>query len=154
MSAAAPLMTIEQKGVPQATKHLHELGERGSDIRRVSEKLRTVYRESNKRRFAGRLGRWAPLDEDTVARKHRQGLSSRTMVATGALEKSLTAPRAKNQIDERGKEFMRFGTTLFYARMSDKGTKTQPKRKLVQLTPKDRKKIVGYIERYIAKAQT
>lgn len=153
MSAAAPLMSIESKGVPQATKHLHELGERGSDVRRVSEKIRSVYRESNRKRFGG-YARWKPLDDDTIESKRKQGLDTRVLRRTGALEKSLTAARASNQIDERGKEIMRFGTTLFYARMTDKGTKHQPKRKLIGISKKDKEKIVGYIERYIAKAQT
>jgi len=148
-----PAMTVETRGVAKTVTDLEKLGDRASDVRRVSEKIRGVYRRSNEKRFGG-YARWKPLDEDTIARKQRDGLDTRVERATGALQKSLTAARASDQVDLRTPQELRFGTTLFYARWQDKGTKTQPKRKLISISKADKKTIVGYIERWVARAQS
>jgi hypothetical protein len=144
--------SIEARGVGKAVTDLHKVGERGSDVRRVSEKVRSVYRDSNRKRFAG-YARWKALDEDTLERKRRAGQDTRINRQSGALEKSLTAARANDQIDVREPTVLRFGSTLFYARWQDKGTKTQPKRKLIAISKRDKEKIIGLIERFVARNQ-
>lgn len=148
-----PGMTIEARGVGKTVSDLEKLGERGSDVRRVSEKVRAVYRKSNEKRFGG-YARWKPLDAETVERKRRNAQDERVERQSGALHKSLTSARASGQIDIREKEVMRFGSTLFYARWQDKGTKTQPKRKLISISKRDKETIVGLITRYVARNQT
>ena len=49
---------------------------------------------------------------------------------------------------------MRFGTTLFYARFHDLGTKTIPRRKLIELTPAEHHEIAVEVDRYIERGQT
>ena len=150
----APQPMIEVRGARKAAVDLAELGERGSDIRRVSEKVRAIYRKSNERRFASMgLGSWSPLADSTKERKRRGGYDARAMRRTGALERSLTAPRASDQVDRRDKTEFRFGTTLPYAGYHDSGTGGEKKRELVELTPAERHEVSRLISAYIAKAQ-
>lgn len=148
----APQPTIEVRGARKAAVDLTELGERGSDIRRVSEKVRAVYRKSNERRFASMgLGSWPGLADSTIERKRRGGYDPRAMRRTGALERSLVSPRAADQIDRRDKTEFRFGTTLSYAGYHDTGTGGEKKRELVELTSSERLEVSTLIREYIAK---
>lgn len=144
-------MIVESKGVPEAVTDLRALAERGSDIRRVSEQVRSVYRRSNERRFDGSAG-WAGLAESTRERKTREGLDSRPMRATGALYRALTEPRASGQVDEREPTEFRFGVSLYYAHFS-RGTKTEPERDLIDLSVRERHEIDDLISTYVSKGR-
>jgi hypothetical protein len=145
---------LEVRGARKAAVDLAELGERGSDIRRVSEKVRSIYRRSNERRFASNgLGSWPPLADSTVERKLRGGYDPRPMRRTGDLERALTAPRASDQIDRRDRTEFRFGTTLPYAGYHDSGTGGEKKRELVELTASERNQISDLISAYVARAE-
>ena len=142
---------VHEKGATEAAVDLRRLGERGSDIRRVSEKVRTVYRRSNDRRYqTGGLGSWAPLADTTLERKARDGYGAMPpMMRTRALYKSLTAARASDQVDVRDPTAFRFGTTVPYAGAA--GAAGGKKRRLIDLTASEEREINGYISRYIAK---
>ena len=146
-----PEPSIEVRGVRQAAVDLTQLGERGSDIRKVSEKVRSVYRRSNEERFgSGGRGRWAELAPSTKRRKARDALDPRTLRATGALYRSLTAPRAANQVDRRDPTEFRFGTTVPYAGYHNFG-KGRMHRDLIELTSGERDQISKLISDYIAR---
>ncbi len=114
--AAGPQPSIEVHGAAKAAVDLRQMGERSSDIRRVSEKVRSVYRKSNERRFdSAGYGSWPPLDPETSRQKADAGQDPRPLRATGALYKALTAPRARGQIDRRDRDEFRFGTDLRYS---------------------------------------
>ena len=148
----APQPTIEVRGARKAAIDLHELGERGSDIRRVSEKVRAIYRKSNERRFGSNgLGAWPELADSTKDRKRRGGYDPRPMRRSGALERSLTSPRAAEQIDRRDKTEFRFGTTLGYAAYHDTGTGGEKRRELLELTAAERNEVSRLISEYVAK---
>lgn len=140
----APVPTVTVKGADKAAVNLRDLGDRGSDIRRVSEKVRSVYRKSNLRHFDGD-NRWKPLAPLTVERKAREGLDPRTLRASGALLKSLTAPRASGQVDVREKTEFRFGTSVPYAQYQN------PTRDLIDLSHSERRTITDLISAYVAK---
>jgi hypothetical protein len=145
---------IEIRGARKAAVDLAELGERGSDIRRVSEKVRAIYRKSNERRFASNgLGAWPELADSTKQRKLAGGYDPRPMRRSGALERALTSPRASDQIDRRDKTEFRFGTTLTYAQYHDAGTGGEKKRELVELTASEREQVSTLIRDYIHRAQ-
>lgn len=145
---------IEVRGQRKAAIDLRQLGERSSDIRRVSEKVRSIYRKSNERRFdTSGSGTWPPLAADTKERKARAGLDPRPMRATGALYRSLTSPRASDQVDRRDPTEFRFGTTLPYARFHDLGTGGEKKRELIELTPAEQHQIRKIVSAYIARAE-
>lgn len=149
MTGAQP--TVEVHGAKQAAVDLKALGDRASDIRRLSERVRSIYRKSNERRFSGGAG-WPPLDPDTIERKQRAGYVSGIERRTGALHRALTSARAADQIDVRDPTEFRFGTTLRYAKFQQ-GTKTQPPRDLIDLTPAERRQIDELISKWIARGQ-
>lgn len=151
----APQPSIEIRGARKAAVDLAELGERGSDIRRVSEKVRSIYRRSNARRFASSgLGSWPALADSTVERKAREGSSGPPMVRSGDLMRALTSPRAADQVDRRDRTEFRFGTTLPYAVYHDSGTGGEKKRELVELTANERAQVSRLISAYVARAET
>jgi hypothetical protein len=144
-------LDIEQRGAGKAAADLRQLGGRASDLRRVSEKVRSVYRASNERRFDTRgRGRWRALDPETLARKQDPRINR----DTSALYRSLTSARSAGQIDEREPTEFRFGTEVDYALYVDRGTSYQPARKLIELTPSERKDITTLIGGYIAEEKT
>jgi hypothetical protein len=154
MSPAPSSVSIEQHGAAQAAVDLRELGDRGSDIRRVSEKVRRVYRDSNERRFATQgLGSWPSLADSTDDRKAREGADVRPMRRSGALYRALTSARANDQIDVRERTEFRFGTTLPYAGYHDSGTGGEKRRELVELTPAERRQVDELIEAWIARSR-
>jgi hypothetical protein len=140
-------MTIESRGLPKAVHTLHTVGERAGDVRPLVDRVRRVYLRSNARHFGSG---WAPLAESTVERKQSQRLDSRPEVATGALYRSLTQEKAKGQTKRKKKSEFRFGSRLFYAAWQQ-GTKTQPKRDLIKLSPADLDEIDRIIEHWISK---
>ena len=145
-----PTMTVETRGVPKAVHDLHTVGQRAGDVRPLVDSVRRVYLRSNERNF-GKLG-WPALAESTAERKARQGLDSRAEVASGALYRSLTAERAKGQTKRKKKSEFRFGSRLFYAAWQQ-GTKTQPARDMIHLSPTDLAQIDAIIERWITQGR-
>lgn len=144
---------IEAQGVEKASGDLDALGKRAQRVTRdVSYKVRTVFRKSEERRFEREGPGWPRLADSTVERKARQGLDRRMLIATGDLYRSLTAPRASNQIDQRQPDEFRFGTTVSYAGYHDTGTGV-PKRDLIDLSVKERRSIDQAIRDYITKGQ-
>ena len=150
----APQTTLEVRGAAKAAADLAELGERGSDIRRVSEKIRAIYRQSNARRFGSSgLGSWPALADSTVERKQAGGYPAQTLVRSGDLERALTASRASDQIDRRDPTEFHFGTTLPYAGYHDTGSGGEKKRELVELTASEREQVSNLISAYVARAE-
>jgi hypothetical protein len=145
-----PSLTIETKGVESTVLDLVGITERAGDIRPLTDKLRAIYLRSNERHW-GR--NWPALADSTVQRKSQQGLSPSPEIASGALRKALTEKRAKGQRTRRKKDELRFGTSLFYARWQQ-GTKTQPERDLIDLTPSDLHAMNAAVEDYVAKGRT
>lgn len=143
---------FQVRGDKKAAVDLRKVGERGSDIRRVSEKVRRVYRDSNERRFGG-YGHWPANAPATLEKKTRLGQDMRVERATGALYRSLTSARAAGQVDVRNPQEFRFGTDLPYARYQQ-GTRHQPARDLIELSPAERKKVSDLISAYIARSET
>lgn len=145
---------VEEKGVGKTVTDLKALEFRARGVKRVSEQVRSVFRESEVRQFAteGR-GRWPRLADSTRERKSRQGLSLRTMHATDTLYRSLTATRASGQIDRRSEDELRFGTTVYYARFHQRGQGV-PQRPLIDIQPNERQRMRDIIRAYIAKGDT
>jgi len=145
--AAAPKIVVETKGVEKAELNLRELGVRAKDIRPLTRDLSRIFEHSTKKRFEG-SAHWPPLAESTLERKSAEGLDHGILRATDSLYKSLTNPGDKNAV-RKGKpgEFV-FGTKLRHGRFA-KGTKTQPKRELINLTAQERREAAKTISSYI-----
>lgn len=78
--------------------------------------------------------RWAPLSDSRKEQKDKAGLSDEPEVATGKYKDSITRPGAEGQVHEIADDTLRLGTEVWYARFQ-KGTKHQPKRPGMRLTP-------------------
>jgi len=145
---------IEQRGAGVAAKHLADMGKRARAPKDASYRVRTIFRKAEESRFSSAgAGTWKPLAETTRQLKAERGHDPRILRATNALYKSLTAPRARDQIDDRDRQdAWRFGTTVPYAIYHDTG-RGVPKRKLIDLTSSERKAIDDEIGKYIATGQ-
>jgi hypothetical protein len=143
-------MSIEVLGAGKATLDMLALGARASDIRPIAEPIRTVVRKSSESTFDQKPN-WPPLSQDTIERKQRQGIDVRAERGkTGALYRSLTAPRARGQIDRREADVLRFGSKIWYAGFQQ-GTIFQPRRDLIQLSWIERQIIDRIISRWVSK---
>jgi phage gpG-like protein len=142
---------IEAKGVHKTHTALVNVGKRADDVRPAFQDVRAVVRESNEARFGSKGGgSWPPLKESTKATKARRKQDPRVLRASGALFKSLTATRAKGQVNRKKPDVFRIGTSLYYARFHDLGEGGVPKRKLMDLTDSDMRAINTKLEDFIA----
>jgi phage gpG-like protein len=141
---------IEARGIERATHALNGVSKRAGDIRDSSYKIRTIFRNAEKERFASNgRGSWDGLADSTKEYKARENQDPRVLRASNALYKSLTAPRAREQIDARERDELRFGTEVPYAVFHDQG-RGVPTRTLIDLTPQERRRIDVALEKYIA----
>ncbi len=107
-------------GDHEAAKRLQRIGDRAVDARPVFREITQLLVGYERKRFDLEGPGWEPLSPSTVARKARLGQPPTPMVATGALERSLTSLGGANQRLEVERDEMVFGTTLFYARFHQK----------------------------------
>lgn len=142
---------VEQRGAGVAAKHLADMGKRARAPKDASYKVRSIFRKAEAKRFDTKgAGTWKPLADSTRRNKAERNHDPRILRATNALYKSLTAPRASGQIDERDRtDQWRFGTSVPYAAFHDTG-RGVPKRKLIDLTGTERKAIDDEIGKFIA----
>lgn len=149
-----PDAAVDEHGAKRAATHLSQMGKRSRDVRDASYKIRTIFRKAEEARFAssGR-GTWRALKTATRERKARAGLDPRTLRASNALYRSLTAPRARDQVDERRPDSLRFGTSVPYAGFHDAG-RGVPKRQLIDLSPSERDDVERALEEYITRGDT
>src|SRR5262249_25529739 len=142
--------SIEVHGLGNALKSIATMGTRAKDIRPARDPVRRIFLESNKRHLAS--PGWEPLAQTTIDEKHAKGLPSKPEYRTGALYRSLTEQKAKGQKNAGGKTKMVFGSRLFYAAWQQ-GTKHQPKRDLIDLSPADRKRMADKLSKYVSRGQ-
>jgi|tagenome__1003787_1003787.scaffolds.fasta_scaffold20364586_1 hypothetical protein len=142
----------EVLGAEAAAHDLEMVGVRARDVRGISYKVRTVFRKAEEARFDRQGPGWPDLAEATKQRKARQGLSPRTMRAKNVLYRSLTSPRAADQVDRREQTEMEFGTSVPYAHWHEQG-KGVPQRKLIDLSQRERNAIDEAIGEFIASGQ-
>jgi hypothetical protein len=139
---------VEVRGLAHALRTINSMGERAKDIRPTKDRVRSIYLESNRRHLSS--PGWAPLSDETIERKQRQGLDSQPERATGALYRSLTEQRAKGQRTNVSRSRLRFGSRLFYAPWQQ-GTKSQPTRDQISLTTSERERMARILSRYVSR---
>jgi len=139
------------KGVDLVHQRLEGVSDRAADARPAMRLVRDLMQDSNKKQFASggsHLGTpWAPDAPSTLARKAGKGQDIRPNRATGALEASLTGGKGKRS--SATKTSARAGTSLFYGRFAQTGTKRAPKRAIVGLGEADQRKAREIVLRYI-----
>lgn len=127
-------VAIDVDGLDVAESTLDRLRGRASDLRAPLTQIGSELLRASRQQF--RTGRgWRRLSAATRARKARQGLDPRRLVATGALERSLTRTSAARVSSAD----LTFGTTVFYARFHSGGTGRIPRRRPVTVRPAQRR---------------
>jgi hypothetical protein len=120
---------------------LRRLVVRAGEPRREFESLLDQLIEAERLRFAGTGARWRKLAPSTVREKARLGLDPRPMSRTGQLRDSLSVkgnPRMRVKI---GPGWLRFGTTVWYARFHQRGAGV-PKRTVIGLTRVQKRQVM------------
>lgn len=127
------------------------LSERAKDARPALRQVRDVMESGIKHQFASQgsyFGTpWAPLKPTTLAKKAQKGEDLRTLRATGALEASLSGGKGKRRGVTRTSA--RTGTSIFYGRFAQSGTKRQPARKIVGMSKADKLRAMEMLETYV-----
>jgi hypothetical protein len=91
-------------------------------------------------------GGWAPLKPRTIARKAALGLDSRILRETQALFRSVTEQSSPDAVFDVNADSMVFGTSDRKAIFHQKGTDRMPKRKVVDLTERNRRAVVKIVQ--------
>ena len=119
---------VETRGVRRQRERIDSLGERMEDLRPAGDRVLDELAAAEQRHFNALP--WPPLAKSTRDRKHRQGLPSRRMHASGLLERTMTGrgavARRHGQLNRRGRSSVLFGikrgrVDIFYARFHQKG---------------------------------
>lgn len=140
---------IEAKpiGFKELKANLEAAAARGKDPKPAFQDIADDIRSAEKQ-YLGRV-RWAPLSPEYAARKARQGKGSQVGVLTGNLLESLTNPSHRYHVEKITDDSLVVGTKNPVARLFDKGTSKQPKRKLVRLSPKNRRQMLQTLTDYL-----
>jgi phage gpG-like protein len=142
-------MVVQAKatGMKELRANLAAAAERGVKPQPVLREVADDFRQAE-RAYLGRV-RWTPLSLQYAARKARNGHSTRPGVLTGRLLNSLTSESDRYHYERVTDEGLEVGTKNPVARLFDKGTSRQPKRKLIRLSPRDRRGMLTTITDYL-----
>jgi len=141
--------SVTHTGDKQAAASVHAVGERGGDLRGAAAKVRTIVRQAQEQRFdSAGFGRWPALKQSTIENKARTNSDRRPLRKTGALYRSLTAARARGQVDDRKRDSLAFGTNLPYARFHQQG-KGVPQRELESFPTRIDRELTRAMDEYV-----
>lgn len=95
-------------------------------------------------------GRWAPLASSTIAERVAKGYGlGPTLVREDDLIDSLTIPGASYNITRITSVALEAGTVIPYARFHQYGTRRMPARKVIDLTPIDRRRWAWLVQEHL-----
>jgi hypothetical protein len=144
---------LQVDGLREATARLDVIGERARRPEPALHSPHTFFdlRESEKRKFA--RGGWRRDKPEWVAEKRRRNLDTRTLRATGKLERTLTTEAgsltfsAYNGVLTWG--IPRGLSELYYAQALAKGAGKTPARRMVVIDRVAREGIAARVGRYV-----
>jgi phage gpG-like protein len=141
---------IEARGVDKAVANIAALAVRAQDLKPVGRQVADIANRSTEQRFQSKgAGTWPPLAPATVEQKARAGQPAQPLVDTGRLHQAMTRQQAKQTSEG---ELTISGTDVPpYAGYIDAGTSRMPARKIVDLTPSDRRQIATAVSDYLVK---
>lgn len=123
------------------------------DLRPIWRALLPYMRRATERTFAtrgGRIGeRWAPLSRPYAARKARVFPGQPILRATDAMFRSFTVAGAENAVEEIDAQSLTYGSRDPKARYHQDGTPRMPQRKILDVTPADRREIKRLARAYM-----
>ena len=146
-------MSLQPVGFKDLQRELVELAERAGDARPALEQVADEFRQAQRANFAvGGRPRWKPLTPEYAARKAAAGISGGIGVYTGGLRDSLLREGDRYHLSQVRPDELRVGTTNPVARLFNAKHKArnQPKRKVVRLTPADRRGYLDLVQQHLA----
>jgi hypothetical protein len=145
---------LRVEGLKEAVQRIDVVGDRGRRPEPALRANRTLQdlTASERRRFDSQRG-WKRDTPAWIREKRRRGLDSRTLRATGRLERSLTSGagltfKAFNGTLSWG--IPRGRSDLYYAQALAKGTSSTPARRMVVIDKTAKDRISIRVERYVA----
>lgn len=119
---------VKVDGLRDVTDRMSQVAQRAGDLRPVLPRAENRLRQGVARKYASGRG-WRRLSAGTLANKRRLGQPATPLVANGRLRASLTRPSHPDQVVERERYGLRFGTTVYYARFHRSGADNRVTRK-------------------------
>jgi hypothetical protein len=142
-------VSIEVFGEKAVERKLLRYGE-AADMRFFAPEIRQYLFQTEREQFDSEgvsgSGGWAPLKPRTIARKAALGLDSRILRETQALFRSVTEASSPDAVYHADADSMVFGTSDRKAIFHQKGTDRMPRRKVVDLTERNRRAVVKIVQ--------
>jgi len=146
---------MEAKHDEQTARLLAGIAKRGIDmrpaLRLISDELRMA--EDPWFRTKGE-GAWLPLADITREYKAAHGFPSDPLVRTGALGYSLTSNSGTGAVRKTGKDEMRFGTRIRYAKFHAIGGSIPYRKPVIPVDQHTRKRMIDTIQEYALTGKT
>lgn len=135
--------SIEVKNAQQVIANLHNVESRMGDLTKPLKKGGLVMLRSVNLNFdrSGRPITWNPLKISTLRQKLRQGYSSKPLIRTGKMRRSIS-----QQVDSN---ILKIGTAIPYAQHHHFGTRFMAKRRFLMFQEKDVENINTLVLSYI-----
>lgn len=123
------------------------------DLRPLWRALLPYLRKATERTFStrgGRIGeRWTPLTQPYAARKARLFPGQPILRATDAMYRSFVIPGAENAVEEIDAQSLTYGSQDRKARYHQDGTPRMAQRKILEVTPADRREAKRLARAYL-----
>ncbi len=159
MAGATPVagmlgLTFEVAGVPQVARVLGVMMRSVRNLQPAWGEIADDFVKREKRLFQQQgsvqgWDRWAALHPDYEKWKQTHGFSTRILVRTGAVERSLTTRHDRHAVFNAGPLRMEIGTSIPYAGYHQTGTRKMPKREPIRITDTQRRHWVHLIQQFL-----
>lgn len=136
-------------GDKQVSREILRVGEYADNPRPALHAVADFLRKVEWTQFATQgvssSGGWPPLAPSTIAKKGH----SRILWETGTLARSLYSKNSPFHIESVFVKELVFGTRVKYARYHQLGTSKMPRRRPVELTLSQRKRVINIVHRWV-----
>jgi phage gpG-like protein len=149
--STGPVVEVEVVGDKLAADRILQVGRRAENLLPVKPALDVFFHEDEKRRFDLNGPGWLPLDDATVALKEANGWEPGILRRTGEMERALTSggDQVGLSLLAGGGTTLAFGADVPYAHFHQHGTKTMPRRLVIEPTPATVERMTETAQAYI-----
>jgi phage gpG-like protein len=152
-------LKLEVFGETELNRTMLRFTQAVEDMRPAFTNIHTDFLHTERAQFssegaAGATGRWAPLADSTVAYKAARGLDPAILVATGALEASLTQSGSEHHIYRVTPDTMFIGSSVDYGKFhQSRAPRTRlPRRPPVSLPENTKRVWVKMLQDHLVRA--
>lgn len=143
---------LEIFGEDVIARRLERFGENISDLRPLFNRIIPVLEQIAEETFATKdHGSWPPLSPKYKEWKDANYPGKPMMRLTDRLYNSLTG-KGSGAVRIIGPATLTYGTTVPYGIMHQKGGSILPQRRVIHLTPEDKKRIMKEVQRFLVEA--